>query len=79
QLCQQGPFQKVRIDGFKTLLKHRGEHQFLTQLSSGELGLGVEGERQVNQYTFYAVFSTPEEFSIVAGSKTLGSIPFDSP
>ncbi|EDH6434991.1 DEAD/DEAH box helicase, partial [Salmonella enterica subsp. enterica serovar Infantis] len=79
QLCQQGPFQKVRIDGFKTLLKHMGEHQFLTQLSSGELVLGVEGERQVNQYTFYAVFSTPEEFRIVAGSKTLGSIPVDSP
>ncbi|EBS6147639.1 DEAD/DEAH box helicase [Salmonella enterica] len=79
QLCQQGPFQKVRIDDFKTLLKHMGEHQFLTQLSSGELVLGVEGERQVNQYTFYAVFSTPEEFRIVAGSKTLGSIPVDSP
>ncbi len=55
-----------------------GEHQFLTQLSSGELVLGVEGKRQLNQYTFYAVFSTPEEFRIVAGNKTLGSIPVDS-
>ncbi|NUD09213.1 DEAD/DEAH box helicase, partial [Escherichia coli] len=40
QLCLQGPFQKVRIYDFKTLLKHMGEHQFLTQLSSGELVLG---------------------------------------
>ncbi|MCD1126294.1 DEAD/DEAH box helicase [Jinshanibacter sp. LJY008] len=79
QLCQQGPFQKVKIDDFKALLKHMGEHQFLTQLSSGELTLGVEGERQVNQYTFYAVFSTPEEFRIVTGNNTLGSIPVDSP
>ncbi|WP_239005650.1 MULTISPECIES: hypothetical protein [Enterobacter cloacae complex] len=78
QLCQRGRFQKVRIDDFKTLLKHMGEHQFLTKLSSGGLVLGVEGKRQLNQYTFYAVFSTPEEFRIVAGNKTLGSIPVDS-
>ncbi|KFD22987.1 ATP-dependent helicase [Yokenella regensburgei ATCC 49455] len=78
-LCQQGPFQKVSIDDFKTLLKHMGEHQFLTQLSSGEMTLGVEGERLVNQYTFYTVFSVPEEFRIVTGSKTLGAIPVDSP
>ncbi|MDC9581132.1 DEAD/DEAH box helicase [Xenorhabdus sp. PR6a] len=79
QLCQHGPFQKVDLNNFKTLLQHMGKLQFLTQLSSGELVLGVEGERLVNQYTFYAVFSTPEEFRIVAGNKTLGSVPVDSP
>ncbi|MBD2784138.1 DEAD/DEAH box helicase [Xenorhabdus sp. DI] len=79
QLCQHGPFQKVDLNNFKTLLRHMGKLQFLTQLSSGELVLGIEGERLVNQYTFYAVFSTPEEFRIVAGNKTLGSVPVDSP
>lgn len=79
QLCQQGPFRNVCIDDFKILLHHMGQHQFLTQTSSGELVLGVEGEYHVNQYTFYAVFNTPEEFRIVAGNKTLGSIPVDSP
>ncbi|NDL66053.1 DEAD/DEAH box helicase [Acerihabitans arboris] len=79
QLCMDGPFQKVGSNNFKILLRHMGERQFLTQLSSGELVLGVEGERLVNKYTFYAVFSTPEEFRIVAGNKTLGSIPVDSP
>ncbi|MEQ5733701.1 DEAD/DEAH box helicase [Providencia alcalifaciens] len=79
QLCQQGPFRNVCIDDFKILLHHMGKHQFLTQTSSGELVLGVEGEYHVNQYTFYAVFNTPEEFRIVAGNKTLGSIPVDSP
>ncbi|HEC8340404.1 TPA: DEAD/DEAH box helicase [Providencia rettgeri] len=79
QLCQQGPFRNVCIDDFKMLLHHMGKHQFLTQTSSGELVLGVEGEYHVNQYTFYAVFNTPEEFRIVAGNKTLGSIPVDSP
>lgn len=79
QLCQQGPFRNVCIDDIKLLLHHMGQHQFLTQTSSGELVLGVEGEYHVNQYTFYAVFNTPEEFRIVAGNKTLGSIPVDSP
>jgi ATP-dependent Lhr-like helicase len=79
QLCQSGPFQQVTSTHFRMLLQHMGALQFLTQLSSGELVLGIEGEQLVNKYTFYAVFNTPEEFRIVAGSKTLGSIPVDSP
>ncbi|QGY33224.1 DEAD/DEAH box helicase [Pantoea cypripedii] len=79
QLCQQGPFNRVTLPDFKLLLRSMGEGQLLTQLSSGELVLGVEGERIVNKYTFFAVFNTPEEFRIISGSKTLGSIPIDSP
>ena len=56
-----------------------GKTQLLTQFSNGELVLGINGERLVNQYTFYAVFKTPEEFRILAGNKTLGTLPFDSP
>lgn len=79
QLCQTGPFRQVSGDSFKKLLQHMGTLQFLTQLSSGELVLGIEGERLVNQYTYFAVFKTPEEFRIVTGNRTLGSIPMDSP
>ncbi|MBD2816165.1 DEAD/DEAH box helicase [Xenorhabdus sp. Flor] len=79
QLCLHGPFQRVSINDFKTLLRHMGVLQFLTQLSSDELVLGAEGERLVNQYTFYAVFSTPEEFRIIAGNKTLGFVPVNFP
>ncbi|WP_221762997.1 hypothetical protein [Chlorobium phaeovibrioides] len=55
-----------------------GSVQLIQQLNSGELVLGSEGERITNSYTFYAVFKTPEEFRIVAGSKTLGTLPVDS-
>ncbi|QLK63410.1 DEAD/DEAH box helicase (plasmid) [Enterobacteriaceae bacterium Kacie_13] len=79
QLCQTGPFNHVTGDRFKMLLRHMGAMQFLTQLSSGELVLGVEGERRVNHYTFYAVFNTPEEFRVVTGNRTLGTIPMSSP
>ena len=37
--------------------------------------LGVLGERIVGHYTFYAVFKTPEEYRLVAGSRTLGTLP----
>jgi ATP-dependent Lhr-like helicase len=33
-----------------------GTVQLIQQLNSGELVLGIEGERLTNSYTFYAVF-----------------------
>lgn len=77
-LCQQGPFKEITIQHFKQLLSHMSSVQLIQQLNSGELVLGAEGERITNSYTFYSVFKTPEEFRIVAGSKTLGTLPVDS-
>ena len=77
-LCEQGPFKKIAIQCFKRLLSHMGTIQLIQQLGSGELVLGIEGERLTNAYTFYAVFKTPEEFRVVAASKTLGTLPVDS-
>lgn len=77
-LCEQGAFKEITTQHFKQLLTHIGTVQLIQQLNSGELVLGIEGERITNSYTFYAVFKTPEEFRIVAGSKTLGTLPVDS-
>ncbi|GGN38071.1 MULTISPECIES: DEAD/DEAH box helicase [Marinomonas] len=77
-LCEQGSFKEISIQHFKQLLTHMGTVQLIQQLNSGELVLGIEGERLTNSYTFYAVFKTPEEFRIVTGSKTLGTLPLDS-
>ena len=77
-LCKQGPFKQITTQHFKQLLTQMGSVQLLQQLHSTELVLGVEGERIVNSYTFYAVFKTPEEYRIVAGNKTLGTLPIDS-
>lgn len=77
-LCKQGPFQKTTPAHFKSLLSQMGSTQLITQLGSGQLVLGVLGERIVGHYTFYAVFKTPEEYRIVAGSRTLGTLPIDS-
>lgn len=77
-LCEQGPFGEITTRHFKQLLTHMGAKQLLQQVNSGELVLGLEGERLVNSYTFYAVFKTPEEYRVITGSKTLGTLPVDS-
>ncbi|KHN51161.1 DEAD/DEAH box helicase [Dickeya fangzhongdai] len=79
QLCQTGPFRNIDLTDFKGLLRHMGAHGLLTQLASGEMVIGDEGEKLTNHYTFYAVFNTPEEFRIVTGNRTLGTVPVDSP
>ena len=79
QLCQTGPFRNIDVNDFKSLLKYMGAKSLLTQLASGEMVIGAEGEKLTNHYTFYAVFNTPEEFRIVTGNRTLGTVPVDSP
>ncbi|WP_151768950.1 MULTISPECIES: DEAD/DEAH box helicase [Acinetobacter] len=74
-LCKTGPFNKVSIIQFKILLTCMGRNDLIVQLKSGELTLGLRGEQIVNHYSFYAVFKTPEEYRIIFGSKTLGTLP----
>jgi len=77
-LCKQGPFQKIQPTHFKSLLSQMGSAQLLTQLGNNQLVLGIVGERIVGHYTFYAVFKTPEEYRIVAGNRTLGTLPIET-
>ncbi|PSV99809.1 DEAD/DEAH box helicase [Photobacterium iliopiscarium] len=77
-LCKEGPFQNVRVENFKALLIHMGNTELITQLGNGEIVLGLLGERITNHYTFYAVFKTPEEFRVISGVTTIGTVPVDS-
>lgn len=79
ELCQKGPFFKTNTEHFKVLLTEMGSRKLITQLKTGELVLGVEGEKLASHYTFYAVFKTPEEFRIMNGAKSLGTLPIDFP
>lgn len=75
-LCApRSPFASVSKAEFVELLKHLGQKDLLFQDSSGILLHGSLGEKFVNHYTFYAAFTTDEEFRIVAGGKTLGTVP----
>ncbi|BAL95135.1 DEAD/DEAH box helicase [Rubrivivax gelatinosus] len=69
------PFAGVSKDEFIELVRHLGQKELLMQDSAGTLLHGRVGEKLVNHYTFYAAFATDEEFRIVAGGKTLGTLP----
>jgi ATP-dependent Lhr-like helicase len=69
------PFAGLSAEEFKELLRHLGKKGLLTQESSGLLLHGAVGEKLVNHYSFYAAFATEEEFRLVAGGRTLGSLP----
>lgn len=75
-LCAPGaPFFGVTKDEFKELVRHLGQQDVLMQESSGLLLHGQLGERLVNHFTFYAAFTADEEYRLVAGAKTLGTLP----
>ena len=75
-LCTSpGPFDRVSKSGFAELLRTLGDEEILIQDHSGLLLAGRVGDKIVNHYSFYAAFATDEEFRIVSGGKTLGTLP----
>jgi ATP-dependent Lhr-like helicase len=70
-----GPFERVSKEAFAELLRTLGQQEILTQDHSGLLFHGRIGDKIVNHYSFYAAFSSDEEFRIVSGGKTLGTLP----
>lgn len=77
-LCSpHAPFSGVSKEDFGELLRHLGQEEILTQDGSGLLLHGRIGDKLVNHYSFYAAFTSEEEFRIVAGGKTLGTLPVE--
>jgi ATP-dependent helicase Lhr and Lhr-like helicase len=69
----------VDRETFVAVLRSLGKRRILRQESDGTLLLDEVGERIVNHYSFYAAFATPEEYRLICGSKTLGTLPIDRP
>jgi ATP-dependent Lhr-like helicase len=78
-LCESGPFTAVTKWQFTSLLRRLGEKEIVFQDSTGLILLASEGERITQHYSFYAAFSSEEEFRIVAGGRILGSMPITRP
>ena len=78
-LCERGPFRSVSKADFVTLIKSLGSQRILTQDSDGALMHGEIGLKIVNHYTFYAAFSSPEEYRLMWAGKPLGSLPITYP
>jgi ATP-dependent Lhr-like helicase len=78
-LCERGPFRSVDRAFYVELLKAmaRPETALIEMGADRSLMLGKTGERVVTGHDFYAVFTTTEEFRVVAEGKTIGTIPVD--
>jgi len=78
-LCKTGPFADVDQNMFGQLLRCLGEKEIITQTTEDLLLLDIKGERIVNHYSFFAAFSTPEEYRLFAEGKQLGTLPIAYP
>lgn len=78
-LCGPGPFQLVDPPRFARLLRSMAAADLIVQTTDGTLLHGKIGERAVNHYSFYTAFQTAEEWRLVTGGKTLGTVPITQP
>lgn len=74
-----GPFTAVRADQFALLIRELALREVLVQAGDRTLLAGVRGDREVNHYSFYAAFRTEEEYRLVCGDTTLGTVPIGQP
>ncbi|TNC06707.1 DEAD/DEAH box helicase [Methylobacterium terricola] len=80
-LCRRGPFRNIGRDLFVEVLRAvaRPDAALVEMSPDGLLMLGRAGERLAAGYDFYAVFQVEEEYRVViAGGKTLGTVPLDA-
>ncbi|HEY2697606.1 MAG TPA: helicase-related protein [Pseudonocardiaceae bacterium] len=79
-LCGKGgPFTAVRADQFALMIKELAARNVLIQTSDRTLLAGVRGDREINHYSFYAAFRTDEEYRLLCGDTTLGTMPIGQP
>lgn len=68
------PFSNITQDDYRSIL-HRmiNDHQ-LELMENGDLIIGIEGEKIVNHFDFFAVFISSIEFSVRYKSQEIGSV-----
>ncbi|HTB81281.1 MAG TPA: DEAD/DEAH box helicase [Opitutaceae bacterium] len=78
-LCEKGAFSAISGELFASLLRRLGQLEIIFQDKTGLILLAPKGERICEHYSFYAAFSSEEEFRIVTAGRTLGSMPITRP
>jgi ATP-dependent Lhr-like helicase len=80
-LCGPGPFSSISPSDFASLLRHLAteEVKFIEQAPDGILMLAEDGELTVQARSFFAVFESAEEWRLVTGQRTLGTLPISTP
>ena len=67
-------FHLITQEDYRILLRHLIKIGHIDQSENGGLIVGLEGERIVHNYKFYAVFQENVEYAVRAGAEELGTI-----
>ena len=78
-LCVHGAFRDLPQELFASLLRGLGAKEIIFQDATGLILLAPKGERLAEHYSFYAAFSSQEEFRIESDGRMLGSMPITRP
>jgi ATP-dependent Lhr-like helicase len=73
------PFEQIPPEDFRELLFHLIEGEYIQKTEEGTLIIGLEGERIVTHFSFYAVFPEEESYRVLFGGKELGTLHFLPP
>lgn len=68
------PFKQIEKEDYKKLLTYLLEKQEIEKDEEGNILIGEKGERKVNNFQFFSVFSTQIEFSVREGSQEIGTV-----
>ncbi len=67
-------FKKIPKEDYQKLLKYLLEKQEIEKDEEENLLIGMQGERKVNNFQFFSVFSTPIEYSVRDSSQEIGTV-----
>ncbi len=81
RICGAGPLSVFSKADYAALLRAMAgpEQQLVEQAPDGTIMLGRDGERLTASRDFYAIFATDQEWKLVTGARTLGTIPISNP
>lgn len=75
-LCNRGVFRNITPKVFMDLLKCMGKQGLLSQLNTGEIIIGKEGERLLRRLDFYTAFVAQVDYDVISSDdgKRIGMI-----
>jgi len=73
----KGSFKEILdVGNFIFLLKYLNNRKYIEQLKNGDLILADKGEKLAESFHFYAVFQTPEQWTVICNNFLIGELAF---
>ncbi len=75
-LCGRGAFRNITPDIFLDLLRCLGKRGLISQLNTGQIIIGKEGEKLLRRLDFYTAFVAPVDYDVIndADGKRIGML-----